>query len=364
MRGGFGSERVGIERRILVESGDATPAAPHRNRVRERYTASVAGQPDDNTIAQGLFFIVGTGRSGTTLLQAMLSSHPRIVIPEETHFFSKFDPQGRFDDPLRADQVEGYVRLCVSVPHLLESGISEAMLRERLVRGPNDARALFLWVMRTLTGEAGVGKRLGEKTPIHERHVERIRALFPGAKFLHIYRDPRDTVASLKRMPWAAGQSARRISRRCAQTYETMTRWRGTLGDAAVCEVRYESLVEDTEGVLRGVCAFLGEPFDAAMLEFHSRGDTGYQQREEAWKGGTRRPIDGSSIGRWKKDLSERDVAAVERAVGKGRLIAMGYEPSGVRDRLVWRIGDAVRDQIAKIRRRGAGDGAAGAGGA
>ena len=129
-------------------------------------------------------------------------------------------------------------------------------------------------------------------------------------------------------------------------------------------EVRYESLVKDTEGVLRGVCAVLGEPFDAAMLEFHSRGDAGYQQREEAWKGGTRRPIDGSSIGRWKKDLSERDVAAVERAVGAARLRAMGYEMSGVRDRLIWRIGDAVRDQIAKIRRRGGGGGGSGASGA
>ncbi len=328
--------------------------------MRERYTARVALESHDNAFAEGLFFIVGTGRSGTTLLQAMLSSHPRIVIPEETHFFSKFDPVLRFDDPLRADQVEAYVRLCMSVPHLRESGISEAMLRERLGRGPNDARSLFLWVMRTLAGEAGVGKRLGEKTPIHERHVERIRALFPGAKFVHIYRDPRDTVASLKRMPWAAGQSARRIARRCAQTYETMTRWRGTLGDAAVCELRYERLVEETEGVLRRVCAFLGEPFDAAMLEFHSRGDTGYQQREEAWKGGTRRPIDGSSIGRWRKDLSERDVSAVERAVGKKRLIAMGYEPSGVRDRLAWKIGDALRDQAAKIR----GGGSSGAGAA
>lgn len=319
---------------------------------------------DDNSIAEKLFFIVGTGRSGTTLLQAMLSSHPGIVIPEETHFFSKFDPVlvGRgeegFDDLVRADRVDAYVDRCMAVPHLRESGITEAMLRERLGRGPSDAQSLFLWVMRTLVGEAGIGKRIGEKTPIHERHVARILELFPSAKFVHIYRDPRDTVASLMRMPWAggAGQSARRIARRCAQTYETMTRWRATLGDTAVCEVRYESLVEDAEGVLRGVCAFLGEEFDAAMLEFHARTGAGYQAREEAWKGGTRRPIDGSSIGRWKKDLSEREVAAIERAVGAARLCAMGYKPSGVRDRLKWKIGDAVRDQITKFR-GGAGDG-------
>lgn len=320
---------------------------------------------DDNSIAEGLFFIVGTGRSGTTLLQAMLSSHPRIVIPEETHFFSKFDPAlgwVGFHDPLRADQLDAYVARCMAVPHLRESGITGAMLRARLEEGPNDARGLFLWVMRTLVGSAGAGKRVGEKTPIHERHVARIRALFPGVKFIHIYRDPRDTAASLKRMPWAGGQgqSMRRIARRCAQTYETMARWRATLGDTAVCEVRYESLVEDAEGVLRGVCAFLGEEFDAAMLAFHARTEAGYQAREEAWKGGTRRAIDGSSIGRWKKDLSAREVAAVERAVGIARLRAMGYEASGVRDRLVWKFGDALRDQVAKLKGRSGRDGACG----
>lgn len=308
----------------------------------------MAHDSDDSTIAEGLFFIVGTGRSGTTLLQAMLGSHPRIAIPEETHFFSKFDPAIAFDDPLREDQVEAYAARCMAVPHLRESGVTESMLRARLARGPNDARSIFIWILRTLTPDVG-GKRLGEKTPIHERHIARILELFPSAKFVHVYRDPRDTVASLMGMPWARGQSVRRLARRCAQTYRTMSGWRDRLGESAVCEVRYEALVEDPEAVLRRVCAFLGESFDPAMLEFHARAVPGYQAREEAWKGGTRRPIDASSIGRWKKSLNEREVAAVERAVGAERLADMGYLPGGVRDRLAWRIGDALRDQRAKF---------------
>lgn len=305
----------------------------------------------DNQIADGLFFIVGTGRSGTTLLQAMLASHPRLALPEETHFFSKFDPALGFADPLPSGQTDAYLRRCLSVPHLRDSGITEPMLRERLGRGPNDARSIFLWIMRTLTPDAG-DKRLGEKTPIHERHVARILELFPRAKFIHIFRDPRDTVASLMRMPWAggAGQSVRRIARRCAHTYETMARWRTTLGDGVVHEVPYETLVDDPERTLRGVCGFLGEPYDPAMLEYHARESGGYQQREEAWKGRTRRPIDKSSVGRWRNDLTERQIAAVERAVGTARLRAMGYAPSGVRDRLVWKITDAAGDLIRKFR--------------
>ncbi len=315
---------------------------------------------NDNQTADGLFFIVGTGRSGTTLLQAMLSSHPRLAIPEETHFFSKFDPALGFADPLRPEQTDAYLRRCLSVPHLRDSGITESMLRERLAAGPNDARSIFLWIMRILTPQAG-DQRLGEKTPIHERHVARIRELFPRAKFIHIYRDPRDTVASLMKMPWAggAGQSVRRIARRCAQTYETMARWRTTLGDGAVHEVRYESLIDDPEGTLRTLCGFLAEPYDPAMLEYHARESGGYQQREEAWKGRTRRPIDKSSVGRWRNDLTEREIAAVERAVGTARLRAMGYEPSGVRDRVVWKIADAAGDLIRKLRGGSAADEAA-----
>ncbi|MFG0253297.1 MAG: sulfotransferase family protein, partial [Phycisphaerales bacterium JB038] len=62
-------------------------------------------------LAQGVFFIVGTGRSGTTLLQAMLASHPRLAIPPETKFFQRWDPaEKRFGgEPLTGARLDGYL---------------------------------------------------------------------------------------------------------------------------------------------------------------------------------------------------------------------------------------------------------------
>ena len=122
--------------------------------------------------SQDPFFIIGTGRCGTTLLQRMLMGHPRISIPPETHFFSRFDPVRVVGlDPVSDGLVEGYVERCASHPWFAELGLRRESLQAALDAGTRSARDLFLWYANALLPDAPA--RLGEKTPHHEKYTAR-----------------------------------------------------------------------------------------------------------------------------------------------------------------------------------------------
>lgn len=296
---------------------------------------SGGGACPNNVQGAAPFFIVGAGRSGTTLLQAMLTRQPRIAIPPETHFFCRFDPSIHFSDPLRDDQVEQYAAWATSQPWWMELGLDAKALRTHIDDGGRSAASILLWMLRTLTNECA--PRLGEKTPRHEKRLARILEVFPDAKIIHIYRDPRDVVASLQREPWMAGQSVQRVARHVRGTLARQRAAARQLGPDRYAVIRYESLVAQPERELRRLCAFLGETFCEEMLRFHERAEPGYLPSEAAWKHLTMAPLDPSRHGRYRTLLSLRDIRTVERVVGP-QLSAYDYEREpGEPDRLVWR---------------------------
>lgn len=317
--------------------------------METRSDASIV--PDDDSLTRGLFFIVGTGRCGTTLLQSMLTSHPNLVIPPETHFFAKFDPARRFSDPLRLEDVSAYLAFCRDDRYWRELGVDEAALEDRLRRGPRDARSIFLWILRHLAGSGGAGERIGEKTPRHARCVDRIVSLFPEARFIHIYRDPRDVVVSLRAMEWRFSDSVLLNARSCRKTYDSLLADAARLGPERYTSVRYETMVAEPEAELRRLCVFLDEPFDQAMLRYHEREHTGFLSTEAGWKDLTRKPIDLSRIGRYRDKLSVREIRTIERTIGP-HLRLLGYEPApGPADRPHWVVADYAEFGVWRLRR-------------
>lgn len=323
-----------------------------RSRLSESYTQAMTGEAlresesgqspraaNRGAPGETPFFIIGAGRSGTTLLQAMLTRSSRIAIPPETHFFSRFDPAIRFCDPLGEAQIEPYLRWVAAHPWWGELGLDAQSLREHLNRGERSAASILLWMLRALAG--GGALRLGEKTPRHEKHLPRILEVFPDARIIHMHRDPRDVVASLQREPWMAGRSAQRIARHVRDALARQSRAARQMGRDRYAVVRYETLVSQPERELRRLCEFLGESFDERMLRFYEREDAGYLASEAGWKSLTLAPLDPSRHGRYRTLLSMRDIRAVERVMGT-LLAEYGYEREpGPRDRLAWRARDA-----------------------
>jgi hypothetical protein len=274
---------------------------------------------------EGLFFIVGTGRCGTTLLQAMLSCHPNLYVPPELRYFGRHEPALRFSDPLKDEQVEGYLALFGSDVWWEDMGLDASAFADAVRGGLRTSRGIYLWILGHVAERRGSSKpRCGEKTPYYALMTEHIAGLFPSSRFIHLYRDPRDVAASYLEQYWVQGGTALRVAHYVLYVFRRLEEAARRLGPERFCAVKYEELVDHPERELRRVCAFLGEDYDPAMLQFAKREDAGYLEVEEAWKGSTRQELTRDRVGRYQARLTPRQVWTLERRLG-ALLPALGY---------------------------------------
>lgn len=254
--------------------------------------------------------IGGCGRSGTTLLRTMLDSHPRICCGPESSVFRRraLDPDALADRfGLDRGEVRGIYQAAASRPAFIEA-YAALCLRS--------------------TGKA----RWAEKTP---RNISRIGAIFrffPDARFVHVLRDGRDVACSLrthprhkvvdgKLVPLDTWKPIAGCARRWRNDIESSRPW---WNDPRFCTLRYEELVRDSQGVLRRLMAFFGEPWDDAMLAHGGGGSsfrdvTRFAQSPEALG-----VVTTSSVSRWERDLDARDRRIFKRIAGP-LLIELGY---------------------------------------
>jgi len=276
-------------------------------------------------IRDGLFFIVGPHRGGTTLLQAMLSTHSGITIPPETGYFDQVWPRrtqlGSLSNPQNLARVGQFVngpQCAVSDLGLAWEDVSTALTRT--AGGYDD---LFIVVL-SLYAESRGKRRVGEKSPRHIFDAETKLNLFPKARFLCLMRDPRAVARSEMETSWGS-KSVGRITRRWRRVAEEAHKLSQSLTPAQFCLIRYEDLVREPELKLRQICDFLGERFEPAMLDFHQRDATEQGFRpDEVWKHNTLRPVDPAKIDQWKNQLTLGQISLIESTADEW-LDRMGY---------------------------------------
>jgi len=206
---------------------------------------AVVGPAADERAEPGPVFVVGSMRSGSTMLRLMLDSHPHIAIGGETGFMGGL---------LAAKEIPGwnfgkgwYERL----------GWTEEEFDARL-------REFYSGLFRRHASDQGK-TRWGDKTPFHTGHMAEMGRVFPDAVFVGLVRHPGAVAASLHRKFHYAFPEALSY---WSQTNLDLVRGGAGLGDRfTLC--RYEDLVLHGERVLREVLAFLGEPWHPDVLEHH-----------------------------------------------------------------------------------------------
>jgi hypothetical protein len=248
-------------------------------------------------------FIVGCGRSGTTLLRLMLDSHPAIAAGEETKFLTDLEPI--LGEHWRLLQTYGFNR---------------AWWLERM-------RAFYGGFMAEYAQRKGK-RRWAEKTPGYTFHLDLVDELFPNAQYVHLIRDGRDVVASFReRWGYKAGLRAANSVWR-----ESILRARAYgehLPPDRYHELRYEALVADPERELRSLIAFLGEEWDDAVLRYdelpHDTTEryAQYSAKRRAESGGGK-GVYTSSSGRGRRKLDPALRAVLMRSSGK-LLADLGY---------------------------------------
>jgi tetratricopeptide (TPR) repeat protein len=221
-------------------------------------------------------FVFGLPRSGTSLVEQILASHPDVYGAGELFL----GPQ-TFE----------------AIPTVVRSAGSPLDCVNKL-----DAGSISRLAARHLDGlhvfDGGRNARIVDKSPQNYQLIGLLATLFPRATFIHCRRDLRDVALScwlteFNLVDWA--QDVEHIASRFEQHLRMMHHWRSVL-PIVMHEVRYEQTVADLEGVARGLVAACRLEWNPACLDFHlSR-----RAVRTASAMQVRQPIYSRSVGRWK----------------------------------------------------------------
>lgn len=287
--------------------------------------------------------IVGVPRSGTTLLRMMLDAHPAVAIPPETGFLPALaDLAPGLDSSDAAWEVITTVHTWPDFH--LDAAALRASFDRRWPLSPADAARAFYRSYAERLGKT----QWGDKTPSYGTQLDRIASLLPEARFLHMIRDGRDVMVSVRGLWFRPGETVEACAadwaHRIVKTRELGARVPWYL------EIRYEALVLRPEETLRSICRFLELPFDRQMLTYYARSAARLDEHQARYDADGRllvsradrlrnqrfvmEPPRPDRIGRWQTELTPAEARRFGAIAGDW-LDRLGYDPHpGTRDTL------------------------------
>lgn len=269
--------------------------------------------------------VLGCPRSGTTLLQLMLHAHPRIAIPPETRFLmAAYDERHRFGDLAAAENRRALARWIVErkKTRFADLGLDGDQVTEQIVAGPPTLGSALGIVLRAYAARFGK-PRWGDKRPGYFQRIPVLLRLFPEAQIVHLIRDGRDCVASLKEMDWYKHDIYHAIAT-WVEAIDVDEHAARSLPPGCYHRVYYERLIRDPAGELAALCAFLGEEFDPAMCDPAAVAAVALPPRK-TWHARARGAVSTARSGTWRERLAPPEIALCEAAAGE-RLRRHGYE--------------------------------------
>jgi hypothetical protein len=244
----------------------------------------------------------------------MLAAHPRVAIPPETAFLRRYVLRGSLERIGRRHGKRALVEHLEADDRFLRLGMSaQRVVRAAAEKGVLDGPTIY----RAMLDEYALkhGKNIvGDKDPRLIEHLEPLSRIFPNARIVHVFRDPRDVLLSKKRAAWSRNRPVLRhvfanrvqfkLGRRTGPRF---------FGDRYV-ELQYERLLGDPRSVLSDLCGRLGLSFEPAMLDFGDAARELVSPEEVAWKSETLGPLLTDNSGKWREGLDPGELCLSERA--------------------------------------------------
>jgi tetratricopeptide (TPR) repeat protein len=231
--------------------------------------------------------IIGMPRSGTSLAEQILASHPDVFGGGEIRFW-----EGAFG-VFEAERAAG-----VSVAEILPQFARDYLERVRALSGP---------VLRVI-----------DKMPANFLYAGLIHATLPRARMIHMKRHPLDTCLSIYSQNFfrmgSYANDLEDLGHYYTQYVRIMDHWRSVLPSSALLEVPYEELLADQEGWTRRMLDFIGVPWDPKCLNFHET--ERIVITASRWQ--VRQRLNSSSAGRWRNYA--RHLAPLEYLVERSKL--------------------------------------------
>ncbi|HEY7439320.1 MAG TPA: sulfotransferase [Acidimicrobiia bacterium] len=289
--------------------------------------------------------VVGSPRSGTTLVQRLASELPGVAIPFETHFFTKGLPLilARRTFPIgREELVRGLASYC-ALPALEGSGLSADAILEQLDLPARSALQVFDAVVAAACGHA---RGYAEKTPAHLFWAARLLGMRKGLRVVGVVRDPRAVVLSRLEVPW--GRSRVDVQAyRWLEAQQEMARLTKAFPDR-VRVWHYEDVVAEPDATRADLASFMRVDASAGAAT-SEQGKSTLGLEWETWKTAADAPITRDREERW-RDVLDSDQLELIGAICAPMLARYGYEDAMTSDRALTGRSGAARETKRRLR--------------
>lgn len=268
------------------------------------------------------FFIIGSGRSGNTLVRRILNEHSELYIPPETYVMGEsIRLYKRYRNIGWAHLVKLIYGTYEFHPEFntfhmgnLSSLYFQVSAYRKEERSLSNIFHSFYEHYKTTHGLTG--KRWGDKTPLNTLYVNEIFQVFPDAKFIHIIRNPYDAIHSYVKSGIYKNYSD--AAQRWKKSVEIASAF-GKKNPGSYYEIEYEQLVENPELHIKNVCEFLAIAYEENMLNMSERSDNLGDVDTLEHHANVLKPISKDNIGKGVRSLSKEDILIINEVLEKSQ---------------------------------------------
>jgi hypothetical protein len=280
--------------------------------------------PSSDGSAGPPLFVLGCGRSGTTMLRLMLDAHPDLAVPWESHFIVSLWKDRRRYRTSSGYDAQHMARDIAGSPMFGQWKVPDQILWGRIDALERPGFADVIDAVFMSYADTKGKRRWGDKTPIYVRSIPMLSRQFPTARFVHVIRDGRDVALSYLSVPWGPNDIWR-AARRWKQDVSAGRRHGVSLPPSRYLEVRYEEMIRDPRAVLVRICQVAELPFVEQMLEYHRDGSDRLASPEahKPYHASASKPPT-AGLRDWRTQMSPEALVAFESVAGN-LLEELGY---------------------------------------
>lgn len=274
-------------------------------------------------------YIIGSPRSGTSLLRLMLTCHREVSIPPEGHFFLWLEEKYRNSAFPEASMqfIDALVETKKFETWGIEKQALQMLFEEHAPLNFRDAVTLVYCSYGILKGRSEF-RYWGDKNKLWKEKLYNVLTYFPDSKFVHIARDGRDVACSFKDMS-AKGMSSFKygprtldridvIAEHWATNINFIQKFLAALKIEQYITIRYEDLIIAPRQTLTCVSEFLQLEFSESMLDYAKRNREDKLEPKETmlWKLKLNEELEKANIGKFRSLLTKQQIAIFESRCG------------------------------------------------
>ncbi len=278
-----------------------------------------------------IFFIIGRPRTGTTLLLKMFDAHPNVIIPWECQFIVNLYPKyGRIKRWSEEKLLDFYQDL-LGTWQFKFWNIKHEKLKKDLLSVNRSISYADLCKKVHLTYQSLYPKEkiemIGDKNPGYSIYIDKLKKIYPEARFIFINRDYRDNYYSICKVDFELPIVSlvvykwKHFFKKALQAREKYP--------GSVYLLNYEDLAAHPREKFAEVCSFLGLDFREDALHFHNKREESMRQlkteRSRRHHQSLFKPVNTGRIGLWERELSEQETCKADYVAGKYARLA-GYK--------------------------------------